>query len=103
MKKRIAWLALIACLSAGSMTVRGVQAGEPGWSMQVIATGEFREEIQSKPIELRPYRPLHFYGNAIRRRHYRGTALPLPRPVVESFPTVLTTPGQWVSRLVRVR
>ncbi len=52
---------------------------EPGWSMQVIATGEFRQEIQSTPIEKRPYRPLHFYGNTIRRQHYRGTALPLPR------------------------
>lgn len=53
------------------------QAGvEPGWSPVVIARGEFREQVRSLPIEQRPYRPLHFYGNTVRRLRYRGTPLP---------------------------
>ena len=55
-----------------------VSADEPGWLPVIVATGELREEIQSTPIHLRPYRPMHFYGNAVRRQYYRGTVLPWP-------------------------
>lgn len=68
----------VTAASASGLAETG-SSGEPGWSMRVIATGEFREQIQSTPIVHRPYRPLHIYGNTVRRRHYRGTALPLPR------------------------
>jgi hypothetical protein len=30
-----------------------------------------REQIKRTPIEQRPNRPLHVYGNSIRRRHQR--------------------------------
>ncbi|TWU56508.1 hypothetical protein Poly51_24190 [Rubripirellula tenax] len=76
------------------------QAAEPGWSPVIIARGEYRQQIESMPIELRPYRPLHFYGNTVRRNHYHGTPLPLPRtspvrtssigvigPVYQAMPT----------------
>jgi len=56
-------------------------AAEPGWSPIVIPTGEYREQIKSMPIEQRPYRPFHFYGNTIRRNHYRGNQSPLPRDI----------------------
>jgi hypothetical protein len=59
-------------------------AAEPGWSAVVVATGPYRRKLQATPIEKRPYRPLHFYGNAVRRRYHRGTALPLPRSVTSS-------------------
>ena len=49
-----------------------VRAGETGWSARIIATGEFKEKIESTPIEMRPNRPLHFYGNTVRRRYYRA-------------------------------
>lgn len=58
--------------------VSPVTAAEPGWLPVVIARGEQREQIQSLPIEDRPYRPLHFYGNTVRRMHHRGTPLPSP-------------------------
>lgn len=51
-------------------------AAEPGWSPNIIARGEERQQIRATPIEQRPYRPLHVYGNTVRRIHYRGTALP---------------------------
>jgi hypothetical protein len=58
--------------------------GEPSWQNQVIARGAERERIESLPITDRPYRPLHFYGNSVRRRHYRGTAVPMPADVVRT-------------------
>ena len=54
-------------------------AQEPGWQPYVLATGQTRLVIENTPIELRPYRPFHFYGNAVRRYHYRGNPLPTPR------------------------
>jgi hypothetical protein len=44
----------------------------------VIATGAERQQIAATPIVDRPYRPLHFYGNTVRRRHHHGRALPAP-------------------------
>jgi hypothetical protein len=37
----------------------------------VIAFGAERQEIRSTPILERENRPLHFYGNTVRRRHTR--------------------------------
>ncbi len=59
-----------------STSVATVAASEPKWQGNVIARGAERSKIESTPILERPYRPLHFYGNTVRRRHYRGTALP---------------------------
>lgn len=53
-------------------------AGGTGFDPRIIAFGETRQQIQSTPITERPYRPLHVYGNTVRRRHYRGTA-PAPK------------------------
>ncbi len=57
-------------------------AGEPGWSPVVVARGDYREQIKSLPMEQRPYRPLHFYGNTVRRMHYHGTPAPSLREIV---------------------
>ena len=54
-------------------------AQEPSWQPNVVATGQTRLVIENTPIEFRPYRPFHFYGNAVRRYHYRGNPLPTPR------------------------
>jgi hypothetical protein len=58
--------------------------GEPGWTYGVVRTGQERDAIKSLPVTQRPYRPLHFYGNTVRRMHYRGTAVPAPRDVVKA-------------------
>lgn len=73
----LAFLFVVILGVAGSVA----SADEPGWQGNVIARGAEREKIQSTPILERPYRPLHFYGNTVRRRHYRGTAAPGPRDV----------------------
>ena len=49
-------------------------AAELGRVGPVIARGEVRREIESTPILERPYRPLHFYGNTVRRAYYRGSS-----------------------------
>ena len=38
----------------------------------VAATARIRAEIKSLPIEQRPNRPGHFYGNTVRRRLHSG-------------------------------
>jgi hypothetical protein len=65
---------------------RSGEAREPGWDWRVVTFGDQREKIQETPILERDYRPLHFYGNTVRRMHYRGTPLPLPKSVVPTRP-----------------
>lgn len=55
------------------------ESKEPGWTGGVIKLGSDRTRTRSTPITQRPYRPFHFYGNTVRRLHYRGTAIPNPR------------------------
>ncbi len=62
-----------------------VEADEPGWTWQIVTFGEKREQIQQTPIIYRSYRPLHFYGNTVRRMHYHGSPLPTPRVIVEKL------------------
>ena len=38
-----------------------------GWYPYVIARGEDRAMIRSTPMEFRPNRPMHFWGNSRRR------------------------------------
>ena len=70
-------------LLAWGIIVSNAAAQEPGWWGVVIAPESIRPQIQSTPIIDRPYRPLHFYGNTVRRRHYRGTVVPAPRDIFQ--------------------
>lgn len=54
---------LIALMAESSISY----AGSPtGWSAIVVPTGQYRKTIQSMPIESRPGRLLHVYGNTVR-------------------------------------
>lgn len=49
------------------------QAAPPtGWDSTIILRGQERAVVKSMPIERRPNRPFHIYGNTIRRMEYRG-------------------------------
>lgn len=76
-------LCFSALISLGALGLFAAEAAaqEPGWSGRVVTFGEQRAAIESTPIIQRQYRPLHFYGNTIRRMYYRGTAMPSPRDV----------------------
>ncbi len=73
MKLRYAILALVAGELCGISAAFAVGSGAVG---PIIAFGEQRKQIEATPILERPYRPLHFYGNTVRRRHYRGVGTP---------------------------
>ena len=83
-------LAFAGIATAGSSSY----GDEPTWSGGVIVRGEEREKIRSLPIEERPYRPFHFYGNTVRRMHYRGTPLP-SAPEVVTLPTRVFAPRRF--------
>ncbi len=59
-----------------------VEASSPtGWSPVVIPTGAYRERIKALPIQERPGRPLHVYGNTVRSiEHARKSDRPV-RPL----------------------
>lgn len=50
------------------------EAAGTGFDPRIVTFGEARQEIQNTPIEQRPYRPLHVYGNTVRRRQQRAAA-----------------------------
>lgn len=56
----------------GSAAAEAAEASS-GVSLKVITFGDERARLQSTPIEQRPYRPLHFYGNRVRRQSRRST------------------------------
>ncbi len=79
MSKLVFSALLLTAITVGVLS--SSDASEPGWSPIVVPTGEYRDHIKSMPIELRPYRPLHFYGNTVRRSFYRGNPTPMPRDI----------------------
>ena len=62
----------LSCAFVGPAAAEAADAS-PGVSLKVITFGEERARLQSTPIEQRPYRPLHFYGNRVRRQSRRST------------------------------
>lgn len=66
---------LVVCLGIAA-GCDGLPSFASGFDPRVITFGSERDEIKSIPIEKRPYRPLHVYGNSIRRRHGRSVTAP---------------------------
>jgi len=62
--------------AASNAAVAPAASNGPGWLGVVVARGELKQQIESTPIVERPNRPFHFYGNAVRRKYYRGATLP---------------------------
>jgi hypothetical protein len=67
-------------------SLSSISAAHEIWLNEVVIRDPVkRERIAATPIHLRPYRPLHFYGNTVRRRHYRGSALPTRSDIIATF------------------
>ena len=66
----------LAVLVAAAVAPAPVDAAGTGFDPRIVTFGDSREQIQSTPITQRPYRPLHVYGNSVRRRHQRSSAAP---------------------------
>lgn len=60
----------ILALAFALLSSLGCQAMADG---PIIATGAQRQQIRATPILERENRPLHFYGNTVRRAHARQT------------------------------
>ena len=89
-------LLAVGCLAASAhAAVPNAEMGppscrEPGWTYGVVLFGEAREAKDATPILQREYRPLHFYGNTVRRQYYRGTPLPVPRDLYDAARVTIT-------------
>ena len=46
-------------------------AGSQRFDSRIVVVGKEREKLKNMPIEKRPNRPLHIYGNTVRRRSGR--------------------------------
>ncbi len=61
---------IAATLVAGLVDLAPAAAKD--FDPRVITFGETREQIKSTPVTARPNRPLHVYGNTVRRRADRA-------------------------------
>lgn len=74
---------LAACVvlsSAVCLDTPSAEASQRSFDPRVIVVGEAREQLKAVPITQRPNRPLHVYGNAVRRRHQRAVSPAVRRP-----------------------
>lgn len=71
-------IVIAAVTAAALVPVSSANAASTGFDPRIITFGETREQIQNTPVLERPNRPLHVYGNTVRRRHSRGAAAPRP-------------------------
>ncbi|MEY3204668.1 MAG: hypothetical protein RLZZ21_999 [Planctomycetota bacterium] len=66
---------LFAALVAAAVVPEPVFAAkQTGFDPRIVTFGDAREEIKNTPITQRPNRPLHVYGNSVRRRQARGNS-----------------------------
>ena len=65
-------------LAAALAAVTAIPAVGADFDPRVVTFGADREQIKNTPIEKRPNRPLHVYGNSVRRRQSR-TAQSAPK------------------------
>lgn len=64
-------IAVVATLVAGCLDL--APAAGKDFDPRVITFGETREQIKNTPVTARPNRPLHVYGNSVRRRADRAS------------------------------
>lgn len=69
-------IVIAAVASAALVPILPANAATSGFDPRIVTFGESREQIQNTPILQRPNRPLHVYGNTVRRRHSRGGETP---------------------------
>jgi hypothetical protein len=73
-----------AALLAAALAPFPAEAAGAGFDPRIVTFGDAREQIKSTPITQRPNRPLHVYGNTVRRRSQRAVAPAVVRPTRSS-------------------
>lgn len=66
-------------LLAGMMFLVSGAVAQESNRPPIVARGQLRQEIKATPILERPNRPLHFYGNTVRRQHARSMGMMIGR------------------------
>ena len=68
------WRLLVAffVVSVSGFTNKSEAKSPNGWDRTIILRGQERAVVKSMPIEKRPNRPLHVYGNTVRRLDNRS-------------------------------
>ncbi len=84
--------AIFSLLIGSVLFVSAAVAGQSRAVGPIIAFGETKRQIEATPILDRPYRPLHFYGNTVRRRNSRG--LPVNVPATAAAPSAAVAQPQ---------
>ncbi len=80
------WIAIMALRATTAL------ADEPRWASEVMVNESVRTRVEATPVVERPYRPFHFYGNTVRRMHYRGTPVPSPSDVTQGMRALTRRP-----------
>jgi hypothetical protein len=76
--------AILSLLAGSLLFVSAAVADQSRAVGPIIARGEVKKQIEATPILERPYRPLHFYGNTVRRRASRGLPVSVPTAAAPS-------------------
>lgn len=74
----------VVCLLFLSMNAAASAQSPTGWSPIILPTGTYRDCIKATPIERRPGRLLHVYGNTVRMID-QYTTLRAAKPVRQVF------------------
>lgn len=72
LRNRLFAATLALSMAAFASTAFALEPASPRLSPGIIATPQERAQLRSIPIEQRPNRPLHFYGNTVRWLHQRN-------------------------------
>lgn len=65
---------ILLAIVAATALLSDARARDASFDPRVITFGDSRDKIKATPIEKRPNRPLHVYGNSVRRRHSRSVS-----------------------------
>jgi hypothetical protein len=80
---------LISALWAGDCSAQVYYSATPSYYPYTIARPQDREWIRNLPMEQRPDRPLHFYGNWVRRTYtVRRPSYNAPAVPAQAVPTI---------------
>ena len=66
----------LAAILATAVAPTLADASGSSFDPRIVTFGESRDQIKATPITKRPNRPLHVYGNTVRRRHSRSPSSP---------------------------
>ncbi|MEO1524856.1 MAG: hypothetical protein AAFX06_05440 [Planctomycetota bacterium] len=88
---------LFACLLVCAVAMSSEAKSPTGWSPIVLPTGAYRDCIKATPIEQRPGRLLHVYGNTVRMID-QFTTLRAAKPIRQIFLGTTCLRCEFVSR-----